>query len=400
MPINLDANASFDLLPEVQDGLQQLLDRRDLRGLNPSSIHTAGQRASSLIERSRDSIARLVGLPKGGRVIFTSGATEANNLALNLPFADSVHCASTVAGLVTTKVEHPSVLEPSQALIKRGVRVSVVTVRDLPEGEILTASEVADLVDSSTRLVSIMAANNETGHLLPLRAVRDALIAKNPNTLMHSDAVQIIGRVPFSMEALNLDLVSVSGHKLGALSGVGALLVGSRVAHGAMILGGPQERRWRAGTENVLGIMSLGVAADLAYTQLELRSVVMRERAAQLCSALLNIIPDARLISNLDHGLPNTLSITIPGVLADDLVIALDLAGILCSSGAACASGKPEPSHVLLALGLSERDARSTLRFSLQGTESPADIEFAAQSISNAVLHMRRSSTRGASCAA
>lgn len=380
-PINLDANASYGVLPEVQAALAGAYD-----GLNPSSIHTGGQRARAAIERARDSLARLLRLRGGERIVFTSGATESNITAIEAPFhATPTGFAAEGPRWVTTALEHHSVLEPCARLGRRGIRGTVIT----PAGGAVSGGELAPVVTPATQLVSVMAANNETGHVSPLGEVVDVVRARSPRCLIHTDGVQLLGKLNLNPFEAGVDAVSVSAHKIGGLAGVGALILREGLEVPPLLVGGPQETRYRAGTENVSGIVAFGLAAEVVARDLAARIERMRSGAAFLRDELSRTVPDISFNSPPEGGLPNTLSVTVPGIRADDVVVALDLLGVYVSSGAACASGKPEPSHVLLARGLSEAAARATVRLSLRADHSPAELARAAGAFAHAVARGR-----------
>jgi cysteine desulfurase len=354
--LNFDANAAHGLTPFIR----QELERIGFEHLNANSIHRGGQRARSLIEEARVRIASLLGVGPDSRIVFTSGATEANNTALQIPFQ-----GKTVNGqLVTSAVEHHSVLAYAEALKLRGASVSFVTA-DREQG--ISQKSLLALTAPDCRLVSLIWACNETGTINPLNELISTIRLQAPHTLIHSDAVQVVGRLPLNFERTGLDMMTVSGHKLGGLGGVGALVIGRRVPFEPLLRGGSQELYHRAGTENVLGIVSFGLAALEIERNFAERIIAMRTARDFIFSAIARELPQLVVNTSLERSLPNTLNMRIPGIRADDLIVALDRVQILISSGAACASGKPTPSHVLLALGLNEDQARESVRISLRG---------------------------------
>lgn len=389
-PINLDANATYGLLPEVQAELKS----RDLSFLNPSSIHQEGQRARALIEEARSEIRQLLNVPTSARIVFTSGATESNQSALMLPFLNDLHLGPTMApGLVTAQgevvisaIEHPAIFEPAARLAKWGAKIVSVSGA---QGQVARVEDFQDQVSAATRVVSVMLANNETGHILPVKEIAHLVRAQAPQALFHTDAVQAVGKLPVDFSALGVDLMSISGHKIGALSGVGALIVGPRVPHVPFLIGGAQETRWRAGTENTLGILTFGIAARILRETLDQRIAAMAERRDLLAAVLSTKLPGIRFNNRASNSLPNTINATIEGIRADDLVVALDLEGICISAGAACASGKPEPSPVLKALGLSYDEAKRTIRLSVTAQTEINDVAWAAQTIVKVISNMR-----------
>ncbi|MBX7137510.1 MAG: cysteine desulfurase [Oligoflexia bacterium] len=374
--INLDANASYGPLPALKPS--SILDSDYL---NPSSIHRGGQRAKAAIELARDRVRELVGSDSALKVIFTSGATEALNLALNFP--PEVARGRTI---VSTTIEHPAVLAALQRFEKFGG-----VVRWVAPGRNWEFSEAPFLnaLAEKPLLVNLMCVNNETGQLLPVAEISQALRSAGYRGLVLSDAVQAAGKLDLSFAGLGADMLALSGHKIGALPGVGALVVGNRTDLEPLVVGGPQEGRLRAGTENVPGIISFGQAAEYVRQNLAhrlaryaaLRDTLEREISARFPDTIINCANTERVA--------NTSSLTFPGVNADDLVVALDLAGIGISSGSACASGKPEPSHVLLAGGLAPATARSTVRLSFTAEAADDELAYCIEKLGDAVERLR-----------
>ncbi len=378
-PINLDINASFGVIPEVYAKLGELSSNL----LNPTSVHQGGQSARALIEEARDEVRRSFNIPSEYRIVFTSGATESNNTALSLLHRGKL----AESELLTTSVEHPSILECADALARSGV--GVVKINPLAGREAFTPDSVCAQITSKTKLVSIMSANNETGEIFPIQTIFRAIRKINPSIILHTDAVQIIGKTDISLGSFNADLISISAHKVGGLTGCGALLVHKRLDPHPLLRGGPQESRWRAGTENLTGIVSFGVAARYTRNTLITNIDSMSRNTEKLLALVRSGVSDLVINRELSCRLPNTLNLRVPGIKADDLVIALDLAGVYVSSGAACASGKPEPSHVLLAHGLSEKAAKESIRLSLHPELTVPEIERSALEIVSAILRIR-----------
>ena len=375
-PINLDANASYGVLPEVIEGVSEAFGT-----LNPSSIHGGGQRARALIELARDRVAALLGLKGGERIVFTSGATEANTTALLSPFLESGRGAPDGVYWITSALEHHSVLEPCARLTSLGYPGKVL---DAPQGS-LTAAALEAALTPDTRIVAAMYANNETGHITPLHEIAGAIKARNAATLIHVDAVQLLGKSETQLFELPIDSASFSAHKIGGLPGTGALVLRRDMPYGPLFVGGSQEVRFRAGTENVPGIVAFGIAAEVVQRSLHQRIEKLHADRVFLEESLRHSIKDLAFNHPFERGLPNTLSVTFPGLRADDLIVALDLVGVFVSSGAACASGKPEPSHVLRGLGLSDGATRSTIRISLRADHTEAELRNAVQAIVSCV---------------
>jgi cysteine desulfurase len=346
----LDWNATAPLRSEAIGAMTEALRRCG----NPSSVHRFGREARRALEAARGQVAALAGA-SAASVVFTSGGTEANQLALR-----SVRDRS----VLISAVEHDSVRQavPEAHVIP----VNVSGLVDL--------AALAQLLDEMARpaLVSIMLANNETGVVQPIAAA--ARLAHARGALVHCDAVQGAGKLPFDISALGVDLLSLSAHKLGGPPGVGALLTGADVPLAALQTGGGQERGRRAGTENLPGIVGFGAAAEIAAARLSDWSGVARLR--DLAEARLKTMAPAAVVYGGDvPRLPNTLAISMPGVAAATQVMALDLAGVMVSAGAACSSGKVKRSHVLDAMGVPPAEAECAIRVSLGWSTSEADID-------------------------
>ena len=381
--IYVDANATTPVLPEVLDAMRPYW--LEAFG-NPSSAHHSGQRARSAVEKARSAVAELLHCaPK--EIVFTSGGTESDNLALSgvlQPYLDR----REPAHLITTQIEHHAVLYAAESLERRGIEVTYLA--PTTEGIVDPAAFEAAL-RPHTRLVSVMLANNETGAIQPIGKL--ARIAKNHNSdiLFHTDAVQAAAKLPIDLsgEFKNVDLLSLSGHKMYAPQGTGVLFVRSGVTLAPLFLGGPHERQRRAGTENVPGIVALGRAAELAlHWQLE-GPATMSNLRNRLETGLLNAIPNAHGNGSTTHRAPNTTNLRFDGIDAESLLIALDMQGIAASYGAACQSGATEPSHVLQAMGLSPAEARSSLRLSLSRLTTSDEIERALEIIPAVMERLR-----------
>jgi cysteine desulfurase len=354
MRIYLDHNANAPLRPPAREAMLEWLGRAG----NPSSAHREGARARGAVEVARGEVAALIGASPA-EIVFTSGATEANNLALR----------GVSGGLVTTAIEHASVLDTAHALAADGRPLAVVGVDH--DGRV-SASDVLAAVGGATRLVSVGLANGEVGSVAPLEAIAGELVGRD--VLLHADAAQAAGRLPIDVRALGVDLLSLSAHKLGGPAGVGALYVGRGVTLAPQITGGPQERERRAGTENVAAIVGFGAAARVARSTLDASAAAMAARIDRLWDGL-------RRSGAVRNGpadgpwLPNTLNVSLPGCTGESLLVLLDLAGIAVSLGSACAAGAAEPSHVLRAMGRTPAEARAGLRFSVGPETTVEEIE-------------------------
>lgn len=369
--IYLDNNATTPIHPDVLRVLEESL--RDVFG-NASSIHKEGQRARQVIEDARESVARLIGA-SGRDVVFTSGGTESNNAAIfgALPHGESHH-------IVTTAIEHPSVAEAVNELERRGHRVTRVAPA---RSGLVSASDVIRAIESDTRLVTVMLANNETGVIQPVAEIGRACRVRGIH--FHCDAVQAAGKIAIDVAELSCDTLSLSAHKMHAPKGIGALYVRRGLKLAAHIVGGAQERRRRAGTENVPLAAAFGEAAKIAK-ELAWKPEI-RDRFEQQLVASFDVTINGADVPRV----PNTTSATFHGVDAEGLVIALDLAGVAVSTGSACSSGRVEPSGVLLAMGLSPEEAKSTVRFSANRFTTTQEMDRVVALLRDAVPRCTRS---------
>jgi cysteine desulfurase len=372
--VYMDANATTPLLPEVLEAMRPFwLERFG----NASSIHLEGQRARAAVEHARESVATLLG-SRPAEIVFTSGGTEGDNLALFGMVKPGDH-------LITSATEHHAVLYSAEKLRDRGAQVTFLPVN--AQG-IIDPDQVRQSLRPETRLVSIMMANNETGVVQPVAEI--GRIAAEADVYFHVDAVQAAGKLPIDVRAIGCDLLTISGHKMYAPQGIGALFVRRGTPLDPLMIGGAHERRRRAGTENVAGIVGLGEAAEHAYEGLRRgipeRIGALRDRLEQ---GLLAGVDEAGINGPGAPRVPNTTNMWFDHLEGEALVIALDLKGLAVSGGAACASGSTEPSHVLAAMGLSVARARTSLRFSLQEQTSESEIDFALQLVPAEVSRLR-----------
>ena len=351
---------------------------------NPSGVHARARAERRAIDDARDQIAEAVGCGPG-EIVFTSGGTEADNLAV---LGVIGHLGGTA---LVSAIEHHGVLRPAE-------RVGAGTVPVTGEG-IVALDALAELCGPEVRLVSVMAVNNEVGTVQPLAEVAEIVRERAPNALLHTDAVQALAWCEVDDMVASFDLVTISGHKIGAPKGVGALVVRGRAAGrvDALLLGGPQERELRAGTENVAGIVALGVATES----------IARERAAtisriaslrdRLCDSLAGSIPGLTETAPRARRVAANAHLRFPGIDNEEFLILLDDANIAASAGSSCASGALEPSHVLLAMGLSTAETKESVRFSLGPTTTKAEIDFAIEAISTIYARLAQASTNAAS---
>ena len=377
--IYLDYNATTPVDPAV---LEAMLPYFSGDFGNAASIHTTGQKARSAVETAREQVAALINAHPQ-EIIFTSGGTESDNQAIFGMF-DPTSYADT--DLTSTEIEHEAVLNTCQALAALGVTVGYLAANR--EGQI-DPQHLRDLLHEipDTNLVSVMHANNELGTVQPLEEI--GRIASTADVYFHTDAVQSVGKIPVDVNALQVDLLSLSAHKIYGPKGVGALYIRNGTPLRQFLFGGHHQRGFRPGTENVAGIVGFGKAAELAAASLARDAVRISALRDDLERGLLQRVPQSRVNAALAPRIPNTTNICFPGVDGEALLIALDLKGLSCSTGAACSSGAVEPSHVLIAIGLTPAEARSSLRFSLGRPTTRQEIDTALFIIPQAVEQLR-----------
>jgi len=374
--VYLDHNATTPVDPRVLDAMLPFL-RGDYG--NPSSLHWLGQRARGAVEEARARVAGLVGA-EPAEIVFTASGTESDNTALRGATAPA---KAPRTGVVVSAIEHHAVLNTAKAMRDEG---RVVVIARVDAGGILDLDDLAAKVGDGTAVVSVMLANNETGVLQPVAEA--ARIARARGALVHCDAVQAAGKVPIDVRALGVDLLTLSAHKICGPKGAGCLYVRRGTPMTPLVRGGAQERNRRAGTENVAGVVGFGVAAALAREDLETearRVAALRDRLEQRLLAV-----NGAHRNGEGPRVPNTTNISFEGLDAEALLIALDLEGVAVSTGAACAAGGIEPSHVLRAMGLPPERVESSLRLSLGRGTTETDVDHAADVVTAAVGRMRR----------
>lgn len=378
MTYYFDHNATTPLSDEVLSCVSRVL--RDCYG-NPSSIHSAGQAARQEVELARGHVAALLNADPR-EIVFTSGGTESDNLAVLGAVRPGGAAGKHV---ITTAIEHPAVLGACAQLVREGAEVTFLKVGS--DG-VVDPDDVHRALRPATTLISVMQANNETGAIQPI--VEISAIARAAGVWFHSDGVQAAARLGTDVQALGVDLYSLSAHKLNAPKGAGALFVRKGVKLQALQFGGRHERERRPGTENTPGIAALGCAAE----QLQLHRAEEARRLAALRdwleSSVIERVPRVRKNSDGAARLPNTASLRFDGIEGEALVIALDLAGFAVSSGAACSSGAVEPSHVLLAMGLTPPEARASIRFSMGQGNDEAQVDALADAVVASVARLRK----------
>jgi len=348
---------------------------------NASSIHQDGQLAKQRLEAARREAATLLGCePK--ELVFTSGGTEADNLAI---FGSVLAHPAPHKHVVTTAIEHPAVLNPCRELERLGIPVTYV--RPGPDG-LVDPDDIRRAMRPDTVLVSVMHANNETGVVQPIAQI--AAIAHEAGALAHSDGVQAAGKIPVNVETLGVDLYSISGHKFYAPKGIGALYVKDGTKLRAIQFGGKHERERRPGTENVPSAVAMGKAAAIARTTLPIEAAHLETLRDRLETGILARVPDAGVNGHGTSRTPNTPTLYFDGLEGEALVISLDLQGFAVSSGSACSSGAVEPSHVLLAMGLPPERARASLRFSLGASNNEEQVDALIDAIAESAARLRK----------
>ncbi|UCF64890.1 MAG: IscS subfamily cysteine desulfurase, partial [bacterium] len=360
--IYLDNNATTEVAVEVRKAMLPFLT--ETYG-NPSALHDIGKGAREGLENARRQVGRLINC-RPARIIFTGCGSESDNLALKgIAFAHQ----EKGKHIITTKIEHPAILKTGAFLEKSGFSV---TYLEVDSDGLIHPEELKKAITPRTILVSVMMANNEVGTIQPIKEL--CRITHERGILFHTDAVQAAGKVQIDVEDLQVDLITLSGHKFHGPKGVGALYVKKGIQLEPLIHGGKQEKSLRAGTENIPGIVGMGKAAELALKSVQKTDQISRNRDL-LEQGIIKLIPAARLNGHLKHRLPNTLNMTLPELRGESIVVAMDQHGIALSSGSACKAGSPDPTHVLLAMGRSAEEAHCSVRFSLSERTTENDIE-------------------------
>ncbi len=376
--VYLDNAATTRIAPEVLEAMLPFL--KGEFG-NPSSFHSFGSSQMEAIEKARGQVARLLGA-RSEEIYFTSGGTESDNQALR----GAVKIDPDRKGIVTSAVEHPAVLETAKALEDEGCTLGVADVNN--NGE-LDLDSLRELVNDKTAIVSIMAANNETGVIMPLKEAAE--IAHKAGALFHTDAVQLVGKSPVDVHSLDIDLLSLSAHKLHGPKGVGVIYIKKGIELPPILTGGHQEKGVRSGTYNAPGIVGLGKAAELALTHL--KDTVARERSLRESfeKRVLESCPGAFIVADdAANRLPGTVTVIFRGIESEAVLTLLDMQGIYASSGSACSTGSKNPSHVLYAMGVDYTQANSALRFSLSRYTTEEEIDRVVDLLSVVVERLRR----------
>ena len=378
--VYLDNAATTPVAPEV---LEKMLPYFTQIGGNPSSVHGFGREAKAGIDRAREQVAKALNADPG-EIIFTGSGTESDNTAI-IGIAERLKDKGN--HIITTAVEHHAVLHTCEHLQKRGFEVTYLPV---DEYGLVTPEQVREAIRETTILVSVMFANNEVGTIEPIEAI--GAVCKEHNVLFHTDAVQAIGHVPVDVQKLHIDMLSLSAHKFHGPKGVGVLYVRKGVRVPPYILGGAQERSRRAGTENVAGIVGLGEAIELACASMQESAAHMTRLRDKLMAGIEASIPHIKLNGHPTKRLPNNVNYSIQYIEGESMLLMLDMNGIAASSGSACTSGSLDPSHVLLAMGLSHEIAHGSLRLSLSDLTTEEEIDYVLEVLPGVVERLRKMS--------
>ena len=380
--IYLDNNATTTVRPEV---LEAMLPYFCEQFGNPSSVHWAGRMVSGAIEKAREQVAQLLNCSPA-EIIFVSCGSEGDNFAIKGTAEALRHKGNHI---ITTTVEHPAVLETCEYLEKNGFEVTYLPV---DKDGMLDLAELEAAITDKTILISVMWANNETGNLFPIHEIGE--IARRHKVRFHTDAVQAIGKVPVDVQAAKVDMLVLSGHKIGAPKGVGALYLRRGTRMTRFMHGGHQERNRRAGTHNVPGIVGLGVACELARLNQKKDYAYVRRLRDKLEQGILSTVPDVKLNGhpNPDLRLPNTLNVSFNFIEGESLLLFFDMKGIAASSGSACTSGSLEPSHVMKAMGVDIVLAHSSVRFSFSADNTEEEVDYILAELPSIVQRLREMS--------
>ena len=388
--IYLDYNATTPIHPEVK---KVLIESFDLYG-NPSSLHTPGREANSKIEEARLSIAKLINADPD-EIIFTAGGSESNNTVLKYIVCNPAKGCSgsrcTLGGrneIITSVIEHPSIISTMECIKEQGGNVVFLDVDSFGK---VNLEQLEDKISTKTALVSIMMANNEIGTIQNIKKISE--IAKKYGALVHTDAVQSVGKLPVDVKDLGVDYLSLSGHKIYAPKGIGVLYLRKGSPYCPFVHGGHQEAGRRAGTLNNIGIIGLGKAAELAMKDMDIEYIKVKSLRDRLKKGIFAKIPDIKINGHPDDCLPNTLNVSFPGAEGESILLYLDLEGIAVSTGSACSSDSLEPSPVLLSIGLGPELAHGSIRFSMGRENTEEDIDYVLEKLPPVIEKIRKMST-------
>lgn len=375
--VYLDNAATTALSPKVLEKMMPYLT--DIYG-NASSPHSFGQVARIGVEHAREQVARAINADPS-EIVFTGCGTESDNTVL---FGVAERYAKKGDHIITTNVEHHAILHSCAALEKKGIKVTYLPV---DKDGLVTPEQVRDAITDKTILVSVMFANNEVGTIMPIPEI--AAVCHEKGVLFHTDAVQAAGHVPIDVKAMGIDMLSISGHKFHGPKGVGVLYERKGIRLPSYIIGGEQEKGRRAGTENVAGIVGLGEALELAVTNMSETSARMTRMRDRLIEGIEASIPEVKLNGHRTKRLPNNVNFSIKYIEGESILLMLDMAGIAASSGSACTSGSLDPSHVLLALGLTHEVAHGSVRMTLGDDTTDEDIDYVLETLPKVAHRLR-----------
>lgn len=384
--VYFDNNATTPLHPDVK---KALIEGLEIYG-NPSSMHSFGREAREKIEEAREKVASFIGAD-ADEILFVGSGSEANNTVLSLLHCDSTTCSCSLSGrtgLVTTAIEHPCVLNTARSLGRQNHDVTYLPVDKYGR---IDLDELKKAVTDKVGMVSIMMANNEIGTIQDIKTA--ARITREAGALFHTDAVQAVGKIPVNVRDLNVDFLSLSGHKIYGPKGVAALYVKKGSPYCPLILGGHQENGRRAGTENSLGIIGLGKAMELRALEMEAEEKRLLDLKNILKDGIAKAIPDVLFMGHPEHCLPGTLSVSFAGAEGEAILLYLDLAGIAVSTGSACASGSLDPSHVIMATGVPVENAHGSVRISLGRENTLEDVQYMLHHLPPIIERIRTMST-------
>ncbi len=375
--VYLDNAATTALSPKVLEKMMPYLT--DIYG-NASSPHSFGQTARIGVEHAREQVARAINADPS-EIVFTGCGTESDNTVL---FGVAERYAKKGDHIITTNVEHHAILHSCAALEKKGIKVTYLPV---DKDGLVTPEQVRDAITDKTILVSVMFANNEVGTIMPIPEI--AAVCHEKGVLFHTDAVQAAGHIPIDVKAMGIDMLSISGHKFHGPKGVGVLYERKGIRLPSYIIGGEQEKGRRAGTENVAGIVGLGEALELAVTNMSETSARMTRMRDRLIEGIEATIPEVKLNGHRTKRLPNNVNFSIKYIEGESILLMLDMAGIAASSGSACTSGSLDPSHVLLALGLTHEVAHGSVRMTLGDDTTDEDIDYVLETLPKVAHRLR-----------
>ncbi|MGM0460894.1 MAG: cysteine desulfurase family protein [Fibrobacterota bacterium] len=385
--VYMDYNATTPLHPSVKTAMMEAMEYYG----NPSSMHSFGRPARQKIEEAREEVAQFI-KTRPGNIVFVGSGSEANNTIFNMfPCSHTHGCGRSMCGkteIITTRIEHPCILESAKNAQNRGVTVHYL---DVDERGLVDLNQLEDTISHNTGLVSVMMANNEIGSVQDMAAIEKIVHAHG--ALLHTDAVQSFGKIPVDIQSINADFMSFSAHKIYGPKGVGALYIKDGADFCPLILGGHQERGRRAGTENTLGIVGMGEAVRQRSLEMDDEYRRLRRLRTFFKNELRNRVPDIYINGDVDDGIPGTLNVSFRGVEGESVLLYLDMHGIAVSTGSACSTGSLDPSHVLLATCGDAETAHGSIRFSMGRDTTQEDVVYVIGRVQETIQKLREFST-------